>query len=723
MDVLRIGAVVIATAVTLVAVALVARAAAGMVTTLRRGQPVVDRTDDPVTRWVTMLRETLGHTKMARKPLVGFAHWFVFIGFGALFFTLVTAYGQLYAGVHWALPLVGHFLPYEFLVELIATVMVACILALIVIRQLANPRRAGRSSRFSGSRMGFGYYVEATVLVIGICIMLLRGFEGALQSLNGSPEGHFLFSAPLVGWFGGMPESTLTNAIVLTATVKILVSMLFFLVIASTLTMGVAWHRFTAFPNIWFRRYADGKPALGALPVMRSGGEPIDFEDPKEDDTFGVGAIEEFSWKGLLDFTTCTECGRCQEVCPAWNTGKPLSPKLFVMGLREQLYLEDGSQRPFVAPEADGGVIDPDVLWSCTSCGACVQECPVDIEHVDHIMDVRRHQVLVESEFPGELNQLFRGLESKGNPWNAPSSGRLDWTKGLSFEVPVLGRSLDSLDGVDYLFWVGCAGAYDDRAKKTTQAVAELLHLAGVSYAVLGDAETCTGDPARRSGNEFVYQMLAQQNVETFREVGLGGEPASDGATPSADGSAQDVRTAATEVIVTCAHCFNTIKNEYRQLGLEVRTVHHTQLLNRLVREGKLKPAPPEQDAQPITYHDPCYLGRHNQVYDEPRELLGALPELELREMPRNSDRSFCCGAGGGRMWMEESIGTRVNAARTAEALETGAEKIATGCPFCRVMLSDGVNETSGSDAEVLDVAQLLLAAVRRGQAATDTAS
>jgi Fe-S oxidoreductase len=334
-----------------------------------------------------------------------------------------------------------------------------------------------------------------------------------------------------------------------------------------------------------------------------------------------------------------------------------------------------------------------------------VQQCPVDIEHVDHILDLRRHQVMMESEFPAELNGLFKGLETKGNPWSMSPRGRMDWAKGLPFDVPLIGEDVEDLSEVDYLFWVGCAGAFEDRAKQTTRAVAELLHTAGVSFAVLGNGETCTGDPARRAGNEFVFQQLALENAETLTEA------------------------KATKVVTTCAHCLNTLKNEYPQVGVQLEVVHHTQLLNRLVREGRLTPvAPPAGSVggRTITYHDPCYLGRHNEIYDPPRELLAATGST-VTEMGRNRERSFCCGAGGARMWMEEKIGTRINADRTEEAVAAlsaagpngGAGAIATGCPFCRVMLSDGLTATqadgSAQDVEVLDVSQLLLESVRRG--------
>ncbi|HUP99281.1 MAG TPA: heterodisulfide reductase-related iron-sulfur binding cluster, partial [Aeromicrobium sp.] len=350
-----------------------------------------------------------------------------------------------------------------------------------------------------------------------------------------------------------------------------------------------------------------------------------------------------------------------------------------------------------------GAVIDPDVLWSCTNCGACVNQCPVDIEHVDHITDMRRYQVLIESNFPAELNNIFKGMERKGNPWGMDPKGRMDWAKDLPFEVKQAGVDIESLDEVEWLFWVGCAGAFEDRQKKTTQAVAELLHTAGVDFAVLGDGETCTGDSARRAGNEFLFQQLAMENSEVFKEMKV------------------------KKVVSTCAHCFNTLKNEYEPFGVELEVVHHTQLLNRLVREKKLVPVPPanSEDGKTITYHDPCFLGRHNQVYAPPRELIEA-SGLQFVEMPRHGERSFCCGAGGARMWMEETIGERINVNRTAEAVATGADEIAVGCPFCNVMLSDGLTAQqsagkAGENVKIVDVAQMLLASVKRGQPGSDT--
>ncbi|CAN5890338.1 heterodisulfide reductase-related iron-sulfur binding cluster [soil metagenome] len=724
---MQVAAIVVCLAVTAVAIVLFARAATEIVRVVRLGQPAAGRTDRPAARTATMLTETLGHTRMLQWTLVGAVHWIVFVGFGFLFFTLVTAYGQLFDPA-FALPVIGHWVVFDWVTELLAWTMLASIATLIAIRVAGRPSAKGRRTRFFGSTMWQGYFVEAVIAGVGACIVALRGLEYALGQLTGEAWAtgwHFPLTAWLGSAFGGLSLGAVEASIIAVASLKILVSMAWAIVLGLNATMGVAWHRFTAWPNIWFKREAAGGTALGGLQPIMVGGAPIDFENLEEldeDAPLGVGKVEDFSWKGLLDFTTCTECGRCQSQCPAWNTDKPLSPKLLVTALRDHAYAKAPylqaaeadrdalpaettaqADRPLIGDEQAYGVIDPDVLWSCTSCGACVQQCPVDIEHVDHIMDMRRHQVLVESNFPAQLNQLFKGLENKGNPWNMSPSERMGWAKGLGFTVKQVGVDVDDLSEVEWLFWVGCAGAYEDRAKKTTRAVAELLHTAGVDFAVLGDGETCSGDPARRAGNEFVFQLLAMQNAEVLTEA------------------------KATKVVATCAHCFNTLKNEYGQLGVELEVVHHTQLLNRLVRDRRLTPVAPVAPVKgngagagrTITYHDPCFLGRHNQVYSPPRELLDVIPDASFAEMPRNSERSFCCGAGGAQMWMEERIGERINANRTAEAVATGADQIAVACPFCRVMLSDGLTAQQAAgqareEVEVLDVAQLLLAAVNR---------
>ncbi|HLR83914.1 MAG TPA: (Fe-S)-binding protein [Nocardioidaceae bacterium] len=693
---------------------------------IRIGQTAVGRTDKPGARTVTMLKETVLHTRMLQWTWIGIMHWFVFAAFIILSTAVGSAFFQIFdSEFQW--PVFGHWYPYEWVSEFIGLLGSIGIIVLVVYRQVRHPRRLQRGSRFFGSSFWQAYFVELFVLVESSAILFIRGAEYNLGVANGSEHAtraHF----PLGSYIGDLYPSSVSineDLVYAIAALKIILAMVWLLVIGRNLTMGIAWHRFTAWFNIWFKRESDGGTALGEVPPIMVDGKPLDFENIEEldeDAALGAGKVEDFSWKGILDFTTCTECGRCQSQCPAWNTDKPLSPKLLVMGLRDHAYAKapyvqtpederDGlsdtlraeAERPLIGDAEAYGVIDPDVLWSCTNCGACVQQCPVDIEHVDHIVDMRRYQVLVESNFPTELNQLFKGLENKGNPWNMSPNARMDWAKDLDFEVKQVGGADDNdpadLSEVEWLFWVGCAGAYEDRAKKTTRAVAELLNTAGVDFAVLGDGETCTGDPARRSGNEFVFSMLAMQNAEVLKE------------------------TKAKKVVATCAHCFNTLKNEYQEFGVELEVVHHTQLLNRLVREGKLTPVAPSGNGavggKTITYHDPCFLGRHNQVYEPPRELLNVLPNTTFNEMPRNSERSFCCGAGGARMWMEEKLGERINVNRTTEAIETGADQIAVGCPFCRVMLSDGLTlkQSEGEareEVEVLDVAQMLLESVKR---------
>jgi Fe-S oxidoreductase len=653
-----------------------------LISLYKKRQPDPTRGGDKGARLRNMLVEVLGHTKMLKFSGSGVAHWFVMIGFGGLAGTLVTAYGQVLKP-DFALPLIGHFVLYELFTEVIAALTGIGIVTLIGIRQVTRLRTR---NRFSGSGMGKAYYVEATILAIVFCVFALRGLEGALLEKS-AWNFNYAISWPAVLFFSDWTVASLESAIVIFAALKIIISMSWFVVIAANLNMGIAWHRFLAFFNIYYKRNID-QPALGALPEMLSKGKPVNFEDPAEDDVFGLGTRGDISWKGLLDMTSCTECGRCQSQCPAWHTDKPLSPKLLIMAMRDHAMAKVVETENLVGESAP---ISLDVLWSCTSCGACVEECPVDIEHVDHIVNMRRFQVLVESEFPSELGGTFRNLEKAGNPWGANKQDREGWIAECDFPVRVVSGELP--EEVEYLFWVGCAGAYEERAKKTTKAVAELLHMAGVNFAVLGKRETCTGDPARRSGNEFLYQILSQENIATFNET-FGDRP-----------------KGKKKVVVTCPHCFTTIGRDYAQSGFELEMLHHTQLLNSLIKEGRLKPSPHKSDKK-LTFHDPCYLGRHNQIYAPPRELLEA-SGCDVEEMPRNQERSFCCGGGGGRMWMEEKIGTRINLNRVDEAIDTGAKEVAVACPFCRVMIGDGMVARE-SDVEVLDVAQILLRSVKQ---------
>ncbi|MDT0380158.1 heterodisulfide reductase-related iron-sulfur binding cluster [Streptomyces sp. DSM 42041] len=739
---MQLAAIVVSLVLAVVGTALFARAIAQIYRHVKLGQavPAGTRTDDPGQRTLTVAREFLGHTRMNRWGIVGFAHWFVAVGFFTLVLTLVNAFGQLFQA-DWVLPIIGTWLPYEMFIEFIGLMTVLGIATLIVIRQLSRPDRPGRKSRFAGSTTWQAYFVEAVILVIGLAILTLRGLEGVLHDVHGYEAAYFV-TYPLVAAFDGLSVTTVQNLVYLVAMLKIGTSFVWMIVVGLNTDMGVAWHRFLAFPNIWFKRNADGATALGELKPMTSGGKEIDFEtaldeDNEEEVRFGVSQVEDFSWKGLLDFSTCTECGRCQSQCPAWNTGKPLSPKLLIMSLRDHAhakapYLLAGggksmegeekateeqlrgvpadalaeAERPLVGDLAAGGVIDPDVLWSCTTCGACVEQCPVDIEHVDHIVDMRRYQVMIESAFPSEAGTMLKNLEKKGNPWGLAKKQRLAWVQEVDFEVPVVGKTVDDLTEVEYLYWVGCAGALEDRAKKTTKAFAELLHIAGVKFAIMGGDEKCTGDSARRLGNEFLFQQLGEENVANLNAAF--GEDEDDEATKKP--------AAKKKIVATCPHCFNTIANEYPQLGGHYEVIHHTQLLQHLVDEGRLVPVTPVEGL--ITYHDPCYLGRHNKVYTPPREIIGKVPGLRNEEMHRHKERGFCCGAGGARMWMEERIGKRINNERVDEALAIEPDIVSTACPFCLVMLSDSVNGKKNDgkakeELQVVDVAQLLLDSVR----------
>jgi Fe-S oxidoreductase len=489
-------------------------------------------------------------------------------------------------------------------------------------------------------------------------------------------------------------------------------------------------HIISSEPNVYFRNLEP----RGALRKMDLEAEPEDGSEP----VFGARGLQDLTWRHLLDPLACTECGRCMEFCPASVTGKTLSPKHLMEGLRDQIWAAEtalaaaaSAQRAWKGGASGGAAASEDALqlargraeealslplidnaipeeavWQCTTCGWCVEGCPVLIEHVDTIVEIRRNAVLEESRFPKELNAAFRNMENAGNPWGQPRSARLDWAKGL--EVPVLGETdavprlvggnarwrtvfestptHDPLDG-GVLFWIGCAGAFDDRNRKVVRAMAQLLRQAGVPFAVLGSGETCTGDPARRAGNEYLFQMLAIENVATL--------------------SAAHAEHGISTIVATCPHCFNTIRNEYPQFGLRgIQVIHHTQLLDRLVAEGRLVPT--EHHDAVVAYHDACYLGRYNQVYDEGRRVVESVPGQSVVEMDLHHRKGMCCGAGGARMWMEEREGTRINHKRVEQALATSPDEIATACPFCLIMLRDGTTDLERTDVAVRDVAELL---------------
>lgn len=701
------------------------RAVVRIVDVIRMGAPESGRWDHPWQRLIHTVWQTLTHQTFKGRPLVRAAHWLVMVSFVVLFVTLVRSYIQVFNPLA-TLPFFGTWAPWNWLTEFFAWAGLLSITYLMILRTATRSVTAStpRASRFFGSTNWQARFVEWIIWVVSALVIVLHGLDYALGVKTGSALGttyHF----PSTAWIGSLlaplNSETIANLIVITSTAKVVVSMIWMIVVGAYITMGVSWHRFLAPINLFTSRNPDLKKALGELPPILVDGHPepnLDelLEKSPEDLTLGLGTTADMTWKDRLDVMSCTECGRCQEVCPAWNTQKPLSPKLLTLALRDNAaaaagftgipadsqdilgaLLTAGTTGEGGVPTSNAdlvpGVLGSEMIWDCTMCGACVEQCPVDIEHVDRIADLRRFQVLMESAFPKELRRPFKGMETKGNPYGQNPRKRLEWAKNLDFNVPVIGEDVESADQVDYLFWVGCAGAYDDQAKKTSAAVAELLHTAGVSFAVLGSGESCTGDPARRAGNEVLYQMLAEAAISTLKEA------------------------RAQKIVVTCAHCFNTIANEYPQLGGNFEVIHHTQILNRLVREGLLKPVPPPvEESHKITYHDPCFLGRHNRVYSAPRELVGSVAGGNYVEMPRHGEDAFCCGAGGARAWMEETRGSRIATNRLEEAVGTGAETVATACPFCTQMFDSASASISGEiQPEIKEVSLLLLDGVRRG--------
>ena len=483
-----------------------------------------------------------------------------------------------------------------------------------------------------------------------------------------------------------------------------------FLVILPTTMLR---HMFTSPLNMWLSHRDRPKGAMRPMPDL--------VEGDTELETFGASTIEDFSWKQLLDTDACTMCGRCTSVCPAHATGKPLDPREIVLKTGEVMALTGSppTSPPLSSGETtvgraetgngtgSGGAevkvpanwmferISTEELWACTSCRACDEVCPVNIEILDKILDMRRYLTLMESDFPSELGQAFRGMENSSNPWSLSQTERADWARDLD-GVRVLSGG-DPLDA-EYLYWVGCAGSFDDKNKKVARAMALLMERAGVDFAILGPAENCTGDPARRSGNEYLFQMLASANISTLDSMGV------------------------RKIVTQCPHCFNTLANEYPQLGGHYEVVHHSQFLEALVAEGRLD-LEGATLAERVVYHDSCYLGRHNDVYLAPRRVLGSLGGIELVEAPRNGTKGMCCGAGGARMWMEETIGAKVNDERSRELLDTGASRIATACPFCYIMMDDGVRAAGVEEDEVqvADIAVHVLQAVEARDSAAAT--
>jgi Fe-S oxidoreductase len=648
----------------------------------------------------------LGQKKMANNPrysAAGIAHIAIFAAFQILLLNTVLLWGRAYSESFDFFGLVaeGSILGelYSFAKEVIVG---GCILGCGVFfyyRVISPQKRMTLSG-------------EGLLILFIISTMMLADYlyVGARFALHAGGEGHWRWYEPVGSAIGlGLVHTSPGTQLVLEH-VGFWWHATWVLLFLNILPYSKHFHIITSLPNVFGQKL----DARGKLPDVDDIEGKIEREEP-----IGVAKIEQLDQKQILDLYTCTECGRCSDNCPAFTTGKKLSPKHLTLALRDHLYdLEEhflgngGIEAPDATKDANPHVhgdppegayfrnagdvqlvpdiVSPEVIWACTTCRACEEQCPVNISYVDKIVSMRRAEMMIKNEFPKDLQKAFRAMETNGNPWNLPAMDRGKWTKDLDKEGVTV-RFLPDHPDAEVVYWVGCAAEYDDRAKKIARAVAKLLDHAGVDWAVMGQGATCTGDPARRAGNEFLFQTLAQANVETLNGMGV------------------DKKT----VITACPHCFNTLKNEYPSFGGKYDVVHHAEYLNGLVARGALKPVK-GVDAK-VAYHDSCYLGRYNDVYEAPRQLLRAIPGVQLVEVEYwNKQKGLCCGAGGAQMWKEEEHASgpnaqRVNKKRTLQLLDTGATKVATGCPFCMTMISDGINaEDKKADVENLDLAELL---------------
>ncbi|RPI04813.1 MAG: (Fe-S)-binding protein [Ignavibacteriae bacterium] len=639
-----------------------------MIKLIALGKPE-NRLDHLWERLKKMIAVALGQSKLFREPIPGLMHAFIFWGFLVLLSSVLEAIGEgLYSG--FSLSVIGVFYqPLHFCQELFAGLVILGIGIALYRRFILRPKRlqVDRHAQFDAT---------AILLTIFLIMVSLLGQNAVRLQGEMNQSGHFLSSALA-------PILTSSSASVNATLYEVYWWLHIGLVLGflNYLPYSKHAHILTSVPNVFLTSL---KPK-GAL-------QPIDLE-AEGVEKYGASDIDDLTWKQLLDSFTCTECGRCTASCPANITGKKLSPKKIMTDIRHRIaekgpMLLDGGT---AAPVQDGeknplentllhNYLTAEELFACTTCMACMQECPVNNEHIPAIVDLRRSLVLMESNFPPEVQVVFKNLETNFSPWAFPASARADWAEGMN--IPKLSQSQDA----DILFWVGCAGAFDARYTKVTQSFATLMQKAGVKFAILGTEEKCTGDSARRIGNEYLAQMLMKENIATLNGYQV------------------------KKIVTTCPHCFNTLKNEYPQFGGNYEVVHHSEFLRTLIQEGKLKAVKEEKTA--ITFHDSCYLGRYNEIFDQPREILKSVPGVNLLEMKRSKSKGLCCGAGGGRMWMEENEGKRVNVERTEEALALKPDVIGTACPFCMTMLEDGVKEKEASETvKVRDIAEVLLAA------------
>ncbi len=672
----------------LFAVVLAATVVFFLVTASRRVQLLLigagapdDRFDRPFRRLWHVVEYGILQRKMWRDPYAGLYHILIFSGFVVL---TVRTTSLVLEGLSpsAALPFLstGFWEAYLLLKDVVLVTTLAGVLLAL-----------GRRHLFRKERLDPSFDADLILLLIALLMVtdLTAGAaRDALSPANvpGWEPLTFFLSKNLSGY-----SSSFLQAVYFSSWWIHLLAIFFFL---NYLPFAKHFHVITALPNLFFAKLdAPGKMST------------VDIEKAAEAGVFGVSKIEDFSWKQKLDIFTCTECGRCRENCPTHLTGKPLTPKGFTVDLRHALYTDApalldaatgfaGGKKAKDLEERKaliGGWISEETIWACTTCRYCEHACPVGITYVDKITDLRRHLVLERSEFPKEAQTAFNGMERQGNPWNLAAADRGAWVKELPF--PVLTMAEAGASGVEVLFWVGCAGSYEDRGKKVSRALATLLHEAGVTFAILGSEETCTGDAARRLGNEYLFQTLAQQNVGTLNGYGV------------------------KKIVTNCPHCFNTLSREYPDFGGRFEVVHGTELVAKLIEEGRLDFS--TRIEKTISFHDPCYLGRHNDVYDAPRAVLSAIPGLALKELPRSRDAAVCCGAGGGRMWLDEKIGTRINQMRFAEIEACGTEAVGVSCPFCMVMVANAKTELSGT-TEPFDILELAASALpARGEKGT----
>ena len=670
---------------------------ARLIMLLVKGRPE-DRTDHIDDRIGEFFKVVLGQSGVLRDPIPGIAHFFTFWGFIIIQFGLLNLILGAFNG---SLPLLGDNRAFATILDIFVVLVAIALIVFAIRRGIVRPRQL--SSFLHGPWDGF--IILGLILAVLVTLAFVEGFEyaasnGAAWTLIGAAIGPFFSSlgtpAENIFWY------------------RCFWWLHIFTVLAFLVYLPRSKHlHLLATPfNVFFKSY---KPR-GELPLL---------ENIEERDDYGVSRAEQFTWKQLLDGYACTECGRCNTVCPASNTGKPLFPKEIILGVKEALFVSSDeilgkhtlyNKLGIAGVEADktpeeqeahhepmvGGIISKDALWACTTCMACMEICPVSIEHVPKIVDMRRSLVMEESDFPQEVTSLFNNIERNGNPWEIGSDKRAEWAAGL--DIPLLAENPDA----DVLYWVGCMGSFDRRNQQVATSVAKILKAAHVNFAILGPEESCTGDPARRIGNEYLWQMQAQQNIETLNGYGFNAVEQHGGANGHNGTEAAKHRT----IITACPHFFNTIKNEYPQLGGNYEVVHHTVFIDGLLQNEKLT-LPEGFDQRKLTYHDPCYIGRYNDIYDEPRRVLSVLNSNGVTEMRRHRNKSFCCGGGGGRVWMEEKIGKRVNQTRINEALQTEAEVVAAACPFCITMFEDGVKGVEAEDKlKVEDISEIIVRAI-----------